>query len=280
MKKFLYLILTFCLLATTAFAQKSKQFEVPFKMDRNLVIIQGKMQNGEMNDFIFDTGTGGIIINKEVAEKYKLKSKGLVKFKNILSNKTETVESYKISSLDFNGFVVKNKTSLAVAPENIFSPTAIGIIGLSAFEGNLVTIDYKNSKLIFKKGSLKPNEKTIPINLNPILEANIELNGKKVLAHFDCGSPNYIGIPKQWNADYRLKSEPVLRGKGRTPAGEFEVYSSEFDGEIAIGNLKLKDPKVTLLTGNFFAVNLGYQFFKQYLITIDSKSKLMQIDSV
>ncbi len=263
-----------------AFAQKSRQIEVPFKMDRNLIVIQGKIQNGATSDFIFDTGASEIIINKEVAEKLKLKSKGLVKFTNMLSNKTETVETYKISSLNFNGLIVKNKTSMAVPPENIFSPTAIGIIGLSAFEGNLVTIDYKNSKLIFQKGSLKANEKTIPIALNPVLEAKIKLNGKEVLAHFDCGSPNYIGIPKQWNNDYKLKSEPVLRGKGRTPAGEFEVYSSEFDGEIAIGNLKLKDPKITLLTGNFFAVNLGFQFFNKYLITIDSKNKLMQIDSL
>lgn len=278
MKKTLFLIVAVCLLAVATFAQKNKSYEVPFKMDRNLIIVTGKLNNGAPADFIFDTGTGGIIIGTDSAKKFKLKSKGMVKFKNILKDQDETVESFKIVSLDFNGFVVKNTTSLAVPPENIFSPTAVGIIGLAAFEGNLVTIDYKNSKLIFRKGSLKPNEKTIPISLNPVLEAKIKFNGKEVLAHFDCGSPNFIGIPKQWT-DYKVKSEPVLAGKGRTPAGEFEVYRADFDGEIAIGNLKLKDPKVTLLTGNFFAVNLGFQFFNKYLVTIDTRNKLMQIDT-
>jgi predicted aspartyl protease len=245
-------------------------------MDRHLIIIQGKLQGGVTLDFIFDTGTTGIILSEDIAKKYRLKPKGFSIMSSINGETQEKLKNFAVSSLSFNGVILKNTRAVAVKSENIFSPTAAGIVGLSAFSGNLVTIDYKNSKLIFKKGTLPPGENTIPLSASNILEANIELNGQKVLAHFDNGAPGFIAIPKEWST-YKVKTEPVLRGRGRTPMGEFEVYTADFDGAVTIGKLVLKDPKITLLTGRFPAVNLGFQFFKEYKITIDSKSKLMQI---
>lgn len=276
MKKILYTLVMAAIFAVAAAAQNATQFEVPFTMDRNLVIIKGKLQNKEIHDFIFDTGTTGIVLSEEIAAKYRLKSKGFTVMKSFDGESKEKVRNVVVSSLNFNGLNLRNIKAASVKPENIFSPNAAGIVGLSAFNGNLVTIDYKNSKLIFKRGALKPGENTIPINAENILEAQIELNGTKVPAHFDCGAPGYIAIPKEWDT-YKVKSEPVLRGRGRTPMGEFEVYAAEFDGVITVGNIVLNNPKIILITGKFPAVNLGYEFFKQYKITIDAKSKLMEI---
>jgi gag-polyprotein putative aspartyl protease/Aspartyl protease len=256
--------------------QSNVQFEIPFTMDRNLVIIKGKLGNEEA-DFIFDTGTKGIVISDEVAQKQRFKKSGTAKMGSPNSPTMEELPTVIIPKLDFNGLILNKTNAVAVNPQNIFSPTAVGIVGMSAFEGNLITIDYKNAKLIFKKGQLTPNKNTIEIDPTMILEGKISLNGKQVLAHFDCGSPNFIAIPKEWTADYKLKSEPKLMGKGMTPGGQFEVYIADFDGDIAIGSLVLNNPKVELLTGNFPAVNLGFRFFSKYLITIDTKNKLMQI---
>lgn len=99
------------------------------------------------------------------------------------------------------------------------------------------------------------------------------------MAHFDCGAAGYIAIPKRWDSIYKLQSEPVFVGKGRTPMGDFEVFKANIDGNIGIGNYMLKDPKITLLTGDFFySVNLGYEFFKQHLITINTKNTLLLIE--
>jgi hypothetical protein len=277
MKKNLVFILGL-LAATATFAQKNEQFEVPFTMDRNLIVIKGKFDNNEALDFIFDTGTTGIVLNEEIAKKNQFKASGTVRMGSPMGQgKEEEVPLVMIPKLDFNGLVLTENKAVAVNPQQIFSPTAAGIVGISAFEGNLITIDYANSKLIFKKGELSPDKNTIEIDPTHILEGKISLNGKHVLANFDCGSPNFIAIPKEWTADYKLKSEPKLMGRGMTPSGEFEVYVAEFDGEIAIGSLVFNNPKIELLTGQFKAVNLGFRFFKKHLITIDTKHKLMQI---
>jgi hypothetical protein len=117
--------------------------------------------------------------------------------------------------------------------------------------------------------------------LEHLLEAHVKLNNKEVLAHFDCGAAGYISVPKSWNELYKLKSEPVFLTKGKTPMGDFDVYTSELDGTIEIGDYKISNPKINIVTGDFFySINFGYLFFKDHLITVDTKNKLMQIKSL
>ena len=259
--------------------EKLNQFEVQFTMYRNLIIVQGEINNQENCNFIFDTGTNGILLNDSIVKFHNLKAIGSKVIESPNGNVKEKVKSVIIPSLKFNGLNLKNIEAIAVKPQDIFSPNAIGIIGISAFNGYIITIDYQNTKLIFKKGELKLNNNSIPIEADNILEAKINLNGKKVLAHFDCGAPGYIAIPMEWKSELKLKSEPVLIGKGKTPGGEFEVYASQLDGEITIGKLVLKDTQITLVTSGFPAINLGMEFFKKHSISIDGKNKLLQIES-
>ena len=284
-KPFLTLVISSCIIVSYlpgkiinySEDEKQDQFEIPFILDRNLIIIQGKLNNQEVYNFIFDTGTTGIVISDSITYKYKLKTKGYTTLRSPNGQVMEKAKNVIIPSVSLNGFSMKHRKAISVKPENIFPPNVIGIIGLSAFNGNLLTIDYQNSRLIVKKGKLSPNENVIKINTANILEAKIVLNDNEVLAHFDCGSPNYIAIPMEWDTQYKLKSEPVLLGKGRTPGGEFEIYKAQFYGNIIIGSIVLKDPQIELVTGGFPAVNLGFRFFKTYLITIDTKNELMQI---
>ena len=282
MRNNLILLFILSIFVSTIFAQNptatANQIEIPFTMDRNLVIIKGKINNKYEHNFIFDTGTGGVVLNENLAKKYRLKFSGFTIMSSPNSEKSEKLKNAIIPQISFGKLALKKIKAVAVSPETIFSPDAAGIIGLSAFDGNLVTIDYQNSKIIIQKGSLKPNDKTIAIDTTNILEAKVNLRGKEVLANFDSGAPGFITIPMEWKNDYKLKSDPVLMGKGRTPGGEFEVYKSQLDGEIKIGSIVLTDPEITLFTGGFKAINLGYQFFKRYTVTIDAKNKLMQIN--
>lgn len=277
----LFFTVVFALGITSAQEKKAapgSSFEVPFKMDRNLILIKGKLNQQEAADFIFDTGTQGVVLSTEQAQRNKLKTKGYTKLGSPNGEVAEKVQKVIVPSLDFNGLRLKNSLAVAVNPSNIFSPTAIGIIGLSAFDGYLVSIDYQQAKLIFRKGKLAATDKSLAIDVRNILEATVELNDKKVLAYFDCGAPGFIAVPMEWRKDLKLQSEPVLIGKGQTPGGTFEVYKAQLDGQIRIGALTIQNPNITLLTGGFDGINFGFEFFRQYRITIDAKHKVMEID--
>lgn len=275
MKKRLLLICS--ILATiTSFGQKNQAVEIPFTLDRNLILIKAKLPANGTQTFIFDTGTESIMLWNELAGKYEVV--GLDSMTTPDGVYVETQEKVNIPKISFGGIALKNKVATKMPRQMIFSNKAVGIIGMQTFAGYMITIDYANSKIILETGSLLNQPNIIPINLDHILEAKVKLNGREVLAHFDCGAAGYISIPKAWSNIYKLKTEPVLTNKGRTPMGDFDVFKAELDGTIEMADYKLSNPVVNLVTGDFFfAINFGFQFFKENLITIDTKNKLLRI---
>lgn len=266
------------LFVIVAFSQKNKKIEIPFTMDRNLIIIEAKIDKKTTQNFIFDTGAEGIMLMDSVANLYKFKSNGLDTIVNQKGEFVATQEKYLIPELRFNELKLTKRTAVKMPKQMLFSNKAVGIIGMQTFVGYMITLDYKNSKIILRKANLLNLTNVIPINLDHLLEAKVKLNGKEVLAHFDTGGPGFISVPKGWNTIYKLKTEPVFLTKGKTPMGEFDVFKAELDGEIEVGDYKISNPNINLLTGDFFySMNFGYGFFKEHLITIDTKNKLMQI---
>ncbi|MFN0202190.1 MAG: hypothetical protein ACKVTZ_11755 [Bacteroidia bacterium] len=274
MKKGFLFVLGF-LASMVLFAQKSKQIEIPFTMDRNLIIIKAKIDK-KLGNFIFDTGTEGIMLLDSIANQYKVAG-----LDTIITPKGEfvgTQEKVLIPKIGFEKLILKNKTAAKMPKQMLLSDKAIGIIGMQTFKGYMITLDYKKSKIILQKGSLLQQPNTIPINLDHILEAKVKLNNQEVLAHFDCGGLSYISIPKGWDNIYKLSSAPVPFARGRTPMGDFEIFNATLDGSVEIGSYTIANPKINLVTGDFFfAINFGYEFFKAHLITIDTTNKLLQI---
>ncbi|MBL7726754.1 MAG: aspartyl protease family protein [Dinghuibacter sp.] len=264
------------LAATASFTQKNKHIEIPFTMDRNLVIIKVQIAKNTTHNFIFDTGTEGIMLSDSIAGRYKVSA--LDTIVTPTGAFAGTQEKVLIPKIRFGALTLKKKNAIKMPRQMIFSNKVAGIIGIQAFMGYMITLDYKNSKIILQKGSLQGQPNIIPINLDHLLEATVILNNKPVLAHFDCGAAGYISVPKSWDSIYKLRTEPVFLTKGRTPMGDFDVFKTELDGEIEVGNYKIANPKINLVTGGFFySVNFGYGFFKDHLITIDTKNRLMQI---
>lgn len=277
MKKIAFI--TFCILLTSlVFAQKNNKIEIPFSMDRNLIIISAKIGSGESRNFIFDTGTEGIMLLDSVANLHNFKSAGLDTIVDHNGKFVATQEKIFIPSIKFNDLKLTKKTAIKMPRQMLFSTQAVGIIGMQTFVGYMITLDYKKSKIILQKGTLLNQPNTISINIDHILEAKVKLNNKEVLAHFDCGGAGYISVPKSWDNIYKLKTEPVFLTKGRTPMGDFDVFKADLDGDIEVGIYKISNPNVNLVTGDFFySINFGYGFFKENLITIDTKNKLIQI---
>jgi Aspartyl protease len=267
MKKLVIMLLASILMINVGLAQKGTT-EIPFTMDRNLMLI-------------YDTGTTGLVLSETLVQENKLKITGKTTIQSPNSAAPDQVNTLTVSTLKLNSFEIKNLDGVAVPPQQIFSPNAAGIIGLSAFKGNLVTIDFRNSKLILTKGKLDiSDEKVIKIDLSKVPEGYVKVNGEEMLAHFDCGGPEAISFPMEWKSKLKLKSEPVLFAKARTPGGEVEIYKSQLVGTISFGSIELKDPSITLVTGGFGTINFGSPFFQKYTTTIDMVNRLMRFDSL
>lgn len=279
--KAIAIVLITILSVTGGYAQKQRITEIPFTMDRNLILIKGNVNGNKEYSFIYDTGTTGLVLSEKVVEENKIKITGTSTMQSPNSIEPDKVNTVTVPKMSLNGFAIKNLDGVAVPPHQIFSPNASGIVGLSAFKGNLVTIDYAQSKLIIKKGKLNASDKSVvKVNLSMAPETKINVDGEEMLAVFDCGGPETISFPMEWKSKLKLKSEPVLYAKARTPGGEVEMYKAQMAGTVSFGSVELKDPGITLVTGGFHAINFGYPFLKNYRTTIDMVNHLMRFDAI
>ena len=280
MKKLVIVLLASILMINMGLAQKGTT-EIQFTMDRNLILIKAKVNGKKEYNFIYDTGTTGLVLSEQLVEENKIKITGTTTMQSPNSIEPDKVNTVVVPKLSLSDFEIKNLDGVAVPPQQIFSPNASGIIGLSVFKGNLVTIDFKNSKLVLKNGKLDASDKSvIKANFSRAPEAYVKVNGEEMVAVFDCGGPEAISFPMEWKSKLKLKSEPVLFAKARTPGGEVEIYKSQLVGTISFGSIELKDPSITLVTGGFNAINFGSPFFQKYTTTIDMVNQLMRFDSL
>ena len=258
--------------------QQSSNIEIPFTLDRHLIVLKGKAGKSEQEyDIIFDTGAAVFVLSEEFVGKQGYSEVGKSKMMSPEGKEMGEKSIVKVTNFSFKTLPISTD-AVVEKKEMIFSPTAVGIIGLAAFDGYIVTIDYNSRKLLLTKGALPVGKNVITLNESPILEANIMLNGKAVPAHFDCGAPSFISIPTHMKDKCAFKTEPRVVGKAMTIGGEMDILAAQFDGAITVGAVTMKDPQIELVTANFPAVNIGYRFFNKNKVSIDVKSKRMRIE--
>jgi gag-polyprotein putative aspartyl protease len=284
MKTLISKSLMLCFFIVTVCAQNKSNItgkdviDIPFTMDRNLILIKASINNQTENNYVFDTGAQGVTLSKTMVTQHNLTGKGVTKFGSPNDPVGVDVKNIDIPVFNVNGFTGKNVQSIEVEDQNIFTPNAVGIIGISFFNGNMVTIDYKASKLIISKGSLKVRDKKVfKIDVYPFIETGIKVNNQPLVAHIDSGGPEALSFPLEWKDKLKFKSEPVLFGKARVVSGEIDIYKAQLDETIQIGSIVLTDPKITMVSGGFQAINIGFKFLKEYVITIDMVNGLMKI---
>ncbi|MGE3466164.1 MAG: aspartyl protease family protein [Pyrinomonadaceae bacterium] len=230
--------------------------------------------------FIFDTGAQGVVLNESVANSLSLKGEGVTPLGSPNDPNAYQAKNIDIPLMSINGFEAKNEEAVAVDFAKVFPNSKHdGIFGLSTFKGNLVTINYRESKLVITKGELREGDPGVmKADLSRILTLTAKLNGKDIPVHLDSGSPGSVTFPMEWKPILSLKSEPVLRGKARTASGEIDLYSATMEGKIEVGSITIIDPEITLITGGFPAANLGFLFMRNYLLTIDMVNRRLRMD--
>ncbi len=281
------LILMGCLLGMTApalakdpsFDPAGKTFEIPFEMDRNLIVIRARIAEKPDNKFIFDTGTSGLTLSESFATQNKLQGEGFTAVGRPNDPHPVQARNIVVHGLSIGGFETSEVAGVAVPDEGIFLPPGVaGIVSLSIFDGYCVTIDYAHARLRVQRGILKAGGRgVIALEDSEILESKISVNGKEMPANLDCGGPEHITFPLEWKSELALKGEPVLFAKALTGSGEVEIYKSQLIGMIQIGDIQLQDPEITLISGGFPAINIGYPFLLAHTLSVDRALGLIRL---
>lgn len=251
---------------------------IPLDLSTQRPILELMINGKGPFQFIFDTGSSGSIIDEELADDLKLEVIGEDHLHTPGSENKVMSEKVKVTSITFSGTDISEDAIMNTLAIREVLPID-GVLSHGFFSDYLLTVDYRNSKLILTTGKLNRADKDVtPFIQKPrVINLDIFIDGNEFEAHLDSGNPGGIDIPFSLKEKLNFKEEPSESGVINTPAASFNKWKASLIGEIKIGNVTYKNPDINLVEG-FQFVNLGYQVFQDLKITIDKKNNLMKFE--
>ncbi len=248
MGRLIFLLLTvLCqVFYSVAFSQPNPVTVVPFVLNNDHIIIKVRLNGSDPINFLFDTGAGGTLITKHLAD--SLGFEVSVKRKNVGVSGAHEVGVIKGAKLDVKDMDLGNITLLRTNTsfEEMDNGQKIhGIIGYPMLSKYVIEVDYDNSELkIYNQGSFNDfsSGSALPIRLDlnfPVVVATVETyNGAKIEGNFivDTGA----------RADIIISNPTVIEFDMAENVGKYytlrkKIGSSQRRTKLRYGRLKTVD---------------------------------------
>lgn len=249
---------------------------VPFELRHGHIFVQAFVNGRGPYLFGFDTGASGmgradVRLRAELALPKVGEEQNSDGIKTVTTDVVEAAElrlgpvdkrNVRLLSRDYNG-------------SNATAPFLMGIIGRDFAADRLLTIDYPHQRLTFARGKLKPGMRGVvaygPSFTIPVCFATTCYKGK-----VDTGSSKSLVLPKDV-ALARTSDAPIHVGTGKRTNSTSELYEVKLNQPVTVAGLTASAAKVLYADPADDAINIGSDFLKDYVLTIDQRHHLLSI---
>ena len=290
MKKLIYFLsLTACFIS---FSQ-APITTIPFELFGDHIIIKVSVDDSEPLDFIFDTGSGFTVIDKEIAEELSLEGKEIE-----MNHTSAPWQLIKHNTIAINHFLMEKNTKVYSTDLNHLEISLgmdlDGIIGYDLLIHHSIYINFDTKTISIYDHSNSPKRgDAIPFTFStsiPVIEGSVVLNNGE--AHpgtffFMTGA----GTTLDFNSPYAEQWD-VINKTGKHYSYHVKGLSDEetlhYEGHVesfTFGNQKIEDLPIGISTATWgiqadkkVSGIIGSQILRMYNITIDYGTKMIYLE--
>ena len=268
------LVATLCL-ATPAAARPSHYSE-PFELYKGHIFVMAYVDGRGPYRFGFDTGASGNgRVDAQLASELALTPAGTAETSDGIT--TASADMVSIGRLRF-GPIEKRDLKLISRDYNGGRNDAHAIQGIIArdfFADWVVTIDYPKRTISFSRTHLRKGERGVvaygPSFSVPVCFANGCFTGK-----LDTGSSRAVVVPKDVAGKLRT-TEPVKIGEAKRTNGVATLYEMTLLEPLRVSGVTSHAQKLLVADPSDNMINVGSDFLKDYVLTIDQSRRLLFI---
>jgi hypothetical protein len=300
----LWLLYLNCFILTSTYAQSfdidnyHKRVSIPFRLVRNMVIIQLQINNKGPFNFVMDTGVGLMIItDPEVIDSLKIPVRRLLKLRGFGENESYEAYASPVLNIEIPGLTsygicaaVLKKDQFGLS--NYAGMPIHGLLGYEFFNNLAVKVNFSDSTLtVYRHTDRKKFAKgdMVPITIEdhkPYMEANVVMpNGsvKKSKLVVDLGAGHPLSLENVSEKD-ELQKRCIHANLGVGFSGPINGFISRVN-EIEIGKYKVKNiissfPQDDSLR-KYLEIkrdgNLGIGLLKKFEIVFDYPDKVIYL---
>ena len=266
--------------AVPCFAQGSDTTVVPFDLRTMRPIVEAYINGKGPYKFVVDTGASGTMVTAALAKALKLPQIGTVLVSAPNNPNPIRAPQHRIRKFVVGDITFFRQSATAILDEDFARRLgADGILSAADFRGYLVTFDYRKRQMLLTPGKLpEPDgENVLDFTRRELIPGvYLQVAGERVFCHLDSGSPFYIALPGRMLQTLDFEQAPKLIGEAGSITGTFAVYQAKISGDISFGKYLLSNPTVQVMDKMPYG-NLGYRFFRDYLITFDFRQSRVRL---
>lgn len=235
--------------------------------------VELSINGGDPVRFILDTGAGGSVVDKGLAEELGLPVVGEQRLMSPVGEKAMSVSRVRMEKAGIAGITLHGLEAATMDLASYFrsSDGPRGVLSSRVFTGLLLSFDYPGDRLVVRQGSLGAADGKEIFQFNKeetFITIPVSVAGTTVNTHIDTGSPSAITLPGRYAETLPLKSEPAVIGRARLVDGEVDILGAQLEGTMAIGRHTFENPQVKF-ADKFPAGNIGYGILRDFELTLD-----------
>ncbi|MFI4950806.1 MAG: hypothetical protein ACHP7A_07175, partial [Caulobacterales bacterium] len=152
-----------------------------------------------------------------------------------------TIPLYRLDNLAVGGVAATGWLATGSPPMRGALATLDGIIGLDAFPGFVVTLDYAAGRFSLRRGALPPADgKTIFAYRDSIPVVPLTIEGRTLEAHLDTGNVRLaLMAPESFTAGLKNHAQARAIGQAHTVNNTIDLFSVDLAGPARIGEVAL-----------------------------------------
>lgn len=250
---------------------------VPFELNNGHIFVQAYVNGTGPYLFGFDTGASGMgRADRLLTDKLTLPLVDSADNSDgITVRKTDVVAVRRLRV----GDLVKSNVRLLSRdyhqaerpPEKRF----MGIIGRDFFADRVVTIDYRTRRIGFSRTWLKPGAPGV-VAYGDGLTVPLCFAKTCVDAKVDTGSNRGLVLPEAL-ARQLADSPPVKLGTVKRTNGTGSLYRLSYSTPMMVSGVHLDSGTALFVSPSTDTINIGSDFLKDYVLTIDQRHRLLRI---
>ena len=293
----LVLVTVFCFSGFGQSPNTRPFIEIPFDFIHNQIVVKVNIAGKGPFSMLLDTGTDPSAIDLATAKEIGLKLTSAGQQGSGGGMDKNLAFGTRLPLVEIGTLAARNVDAAAIDLSRIgerMETPVHGVLGQSLLKGRIVQIDYPGRVARFfestpfpKPGgrSNTPNLTTLTFRYeNNVLIDGVLVNGKPVTANFDTGSSGAFALSPAAVTALGLDPE-VVDAKVQSSVG----YNGKFENRegklknVSLGGISIDSPAVTFFgkgTGydkKPWGINIGNGFLKDYVVTIDYRSKTITL---
>jgi predicted aspartyl protease len=249
----------------------AKDSSVPLDITTGRTMVNLALPDGQEGAFILDTGAQGPVVTQSAVDAMGLEIIGEALLGSPMGGEPQRAFLVRLDGVTLGGVAPVNRDAV-VAPAGVLPrETGLGVLAPTQWADRVVTLDLSANRLWLGQQPRFPIATWHALSGRNLTEAEIEVGGERLQAHFDTGNSRGVVLPLRLAqalglADRLAPTDPIRTVDASTPA-----FSAPGEVTLRVGDVVMTARDVIFVDTPM--ANIGAPALRGFALVLDTPNR-------